>query len=161
MGQLIRDLFTNYWLVSAIGAWFCAQFIKIFTGIFRLRSFSIHAMLFGTGGMPSSHTASVCALCTAFALRDGLSSRGFAISALLCVVVITDAVGVRRETGKQSQALNTLLGRVFTEKDKGSLPEHFRELIGHTPLQVFCGAVLGILIASLLHLIPVFQAGAL
>ena len=98
MGQAIRNFFTNYWVVSAIGAWFLAQFIKIFTGVFRQRKFSIHAMLFGTGGMPSSHTASVCALCTAFAVSDGFSSRGFAISALLCVVVITDAVGVRRET---------------------------------------------------------------
>lgn len=157
MGEAITDLFTNYWVVSAIGAWFLAQFIKIFTGIFRQRKFSVHAMLFGTGGMPSSHTASVCALCMAFAVSDGLASRGFAISALLCVVVITDAVGVRRETGKQSQALNTMLARVFTEKDKSQLPDHFRELIGHTPLQVACGGVLGVAVALLLHLIPVFR----
>lgn len=98
----------------------------------------------------------VCALCTAFAATDGFASRGFAVSALLCIVVITDAVGVRRETGKQSQALNTLLARVFTEKDKTQLPDHFRELIGHTPLQVACGAVLGVVVALLLHLIPAF-----
>lgn len=156
MGQAIKDFFSNYWIVSAIAAWFCAQFIKIFTGVFRLRKFSIHAMLFGTGGMPSSHTAAVCALCTSFARKGGFGSAGFAISALLCMVVITDAVGVRRETGKQSQALNTLLSRVFTEKDKKQLPDHFRELIGHTPLQVVCGAVLGVAVALLLSLIPVF-----
>lgn len=157
MGQAIKDLFTNYWVISAVGAWFAAQMIKIFTGIFRQRKFSIHAMLFGTGGMPSSHTAAVCALCTAFAISDGFASQTFAISALLCIVVITDAVGVRRETGKQSQALNTLLGNVFTEKDKRQLPDHFRELIGHTPLQVVCGAILGVLMAFLIHLIPVFH----
>lgn len=157
MGQAMKDLFTNYWVISAIVAWFSAQIIKIFTGVFCQRKFSVHAMLFGTGGMPSSHTASVCALCTAFAVKDGFGSRGFAISALLCIVVITDAVGVRRETGKQSQALNTLLGRVFTEKDKKQLPDHFRELIGHTPLQVACGAILGVAVALLVHLIPVFH----
>lgn len=156
MEQAIKDLFSNYWAISAVAAWFTAQMIKIFTGIFRQREFSVHAMLFGTGGMPSSHTASVCALCTAFAATDGFASRGFAVSALLCIVVITDAVGVRRETGKQSQALNTLLARVFTEKDKTQLPDHFRELIGHTPLQVACGAVLGVVVALLLHLIPAF-----
>ena len=147
MEQAIKDLFSNYWVISAVAAWFTAQMIKIFTGIFRQREFSVHAMLFGTGGMPSSHTASVCALCTAFAATDGFASRGFAVSALLCIVVITDAVGVRRETGKQSQALNTL---------KTQLPDHFRELIGHTPLQVACGAVLGVVVALLLHLIPAF-----
>lgn len=157
MGQAIKDFFTNYWVVSAIAAWLLAQIIKIFTGVFRQREFSIHAMLFGTGGMPSSHTASVCALCTSFAVSDGFASKAFAITALLCIVVITDAVGVRRETGKQSQALNTLLGRVFTEKDKKQLPDHFRELIGHTPLQVVCGAILGVAVALLLHLIPVFR----
>ncbi len=156
MLQSLKDFGTNYWIVSAIGAWFTAQIIKIFTGIFRQREFSIHAMLFGTGGMPSSHTAAVCALCTSFAVSDGFGSRGFSISALLCIIVITDAVGVRRETGKQSQALNTLLNRVFTEKDKTQLPDHFRELIGHTPLQVACGAVLGVVVAILLHLIPIY-----
>lgn len=157
MGQSIRDLFGNYWIVSAIGAWFTAQIVKIFTGVFRQREFSIRAMLFGTGGMPSSHTAAVCALCMAFALKGGLGSSGFAISALLCVVVITDAVGVRRETGKQSQALNFLLGRSENEKDGSAVSDRFRELIGHTPLQVACGAVLGVAVALLLHLIPVFR----
>ena len=54
MGQAMKNLFTNYWVISAIVAWFSAQFIKIFTGVFRQRKFSVHAMLFGTGGMPSS-----------------------------------------------------------------------------------------------------------
>ena len=57
MEQAIKDLFSNYWVISAVAAWFTAQMIKIFTGIFRQREFSVHAMLFGTGGMPSSHTA--------------------------------------------------------------------------------------------------------
>lgn len=157
MAQAMRDLFTNYWIVSAIAAWFAAQIVKIFTGIFRLREFSIRGMLFGTGGMPSSHTAAVCALCTAFAVKDGFGSRGFAVSALLCVVVITDAVGVRRETGKQSQALNSLLGHAENGKDGTQFPERFRELIGHTPLQVACGAVLGVAVALLIGLIPAMR----
>ena len=147
--------FTNYYLVSAIAGWLVAQIIKIFTGIFRVQKFSIRAMLFGTGGMPSSHTASVCGLCTACAVRDGFGSVTFAITAVLCIVVMIDAAGVRRETGKQSRALNQIIEALFRDS-KENLDVHFKELIGHTPLQVVCGAVTGIVTALLLQLIPAF-----
>ena len=151
----MKDMFTNYWLMSTVFGWLVAQFLKIFTGFFRMRKFSLRAMLFGTGGMPSSHTASVTALCTAMIVTEGFGSPLTAIAGLLCIIVMNDATGVRRETGKQSKALNILIQNLFTDPPE-KLDENFRELIGHTPLQVFCGAFTGITVALLTRLNPVF-----
>ena len=151
----LNGLFTNYCLMSAVAGWFVAQILKIFTGIFRVRDFSFRAMMFGTGGMPSSHSASVVALCTSIALKFGFASPLFAISALLCIIVMNDAVGVRRETGKQSKALNLILKDLFSESPE-VVNETFRELIGHTPLQVVCGAITGFAVAMLMSMIPAF-----
>ena len=150
------EIFKNYWLMSAVSGWLAAQILKMFTGIFRLRKFSVRAALFGTGGMPSSHAASVSALCTSLVVTEGFASPMFAIAALFCIIVMTDAVGVRQETGKQSKALNLILKDMFKEQPPEAFSENFRELIGHTPLQVACGAITGVAIAILLHLIPVF-----
>ena len=156
--NFFKELFLNYWLTSVIGGWFVAQIIKVFTGVFRQREFSIRAMLFGSGGMPSSHTAAVAALATSSAVTGGVGSWQFAISALLCIIVMTDATGVRRETGKHSKVLNRLVGQ--EEQGDGDQPEKpidlFRELIGHSPLQVFFGFLTGVAVALLLSLIPAF-----
>ncbi len=157
----IKGLFTNYCLMSAVFGWLIAQILKVFTGIFRIREFSFRAMMFGTGGMPSSHSAAVMALCTSIAIRFGFGSPLFAIAGLLCIIVMNDATGVRRETGKQSKALNLILKDLFTDSpDKEKLDENFRELIGHTPLQVVCGAITGIVVAVVMGFIPVFGVWA-
>ena len=155
----LEALFTNYCLMSAVAGWFIAQILKVFTGIFRLRDFSFRAMMFGTGGMPSSHSASVVGLATSIALKYGFASPVFAVAALLCIIVMNDAVGVRRETGKQSKALNLILKDLFSDS-KDVVDENFRELIGHTPLQVVCGAITGFAVAMLMSLIPVFGVWA-
>ncbi|MBQ1229773.1 MAG: divergent PAP2 family protein [Clostridia bacterium] len=147
-----KALFTNYWLLSAMSGWLLAQLLKIFTGFFKLQSFSIRALLFGTGGMPSSHTAAVTGLCTACAVTHGFGSPLFAITALFCIVIMIDATGVRRETGMQSRALNQIIEELFS--NNGNFDRQFKELIGHTPLQVFFGAVTGVGAALLLSLIP-------
>lgn len=149
------DLFTNYYLMSAVCAWLLAQIIKVFTGFFKEQNFSLKTLFFGTGGMPSSHTAAVCALCTACAVSEGFGSPLFAISGVLSMVVMIDATGVRLETGKQSRALNLIVEELFSS-DPESFNIKFKELIGHTPLQVFCGMLTGILTALLLTLIPAF-----
>lgn len=151
----LKALFTNYWLMSTVFGWLVAQILKVFTGVFRDRDFSVRALVFGTGGMPSSHTASVTALCTAIVVTHGFASPLFAMSALLCIIVMNDATGVRRETGEQSKALNIILEKLFTDPPE-NLNENYRELIGHTPLQVFFGALTGILVALLTSLLPVF-----
>lgn len=149
----LKALFTNYWLLSAMSGWILAQIIKVFTGVFKLQSFSVRALLFGTGGMPSSHSAAVMGLCTACAVTEGFASPLFAVTVLLAIVVMIDATGVRQETGKQSRALNQILEELFSDTpDK--IEMHFKELIGHTPLQVFFGALTGVGTALLLSLIP-------
>ncbi len=154
--QFFKALFMNYNLDCVVAAWFVAQILKVFTGVFREREFSVRAMLFGNGGMPSSHTAAVAALATSVALSEGVGSALFAISALLCIIVMNDAVGVRREAGKHSKLLNILLGERQENGEKIHPKDWFREFMGHTPLQVFFGLLTGIAVAFLISLIPVF-----
>ncbi len=155
--QILRDLIGNFALVSAGSAWIAAQIFKIFTGVFRLREFSITAMLFGTGGMPSSHSAAVCALATACALRYGLGSGFFAVTFLLCIIVMRDATGVRLETGKQAKVLNRIVRDLFSPEHHDEIGENLKELVGHTPLQVLVGAILGVAVPFLLTLIPLYR----
>ena len=153
--DFIKELFYNYWLASVVAGWIIAQILKVFTGVFRQREFSFRAMFFGNGGMPSSHTASVAALATSIAVTEGLGSIAFAIAALLAIVVMNDALGVRREAGKHSEALNKIMGERAKEKKEEPL-DLFRELLGHTPLQVFFGLITGIVVAILMSFIPAF-----
>ena len=155
--QIIRDLASNFALVCAGSAWIAAQIVKIFTGVFKMRKFSIVEMLFGNGGMPSSHAAAVCALATACALSYGFDSGYFAIAFLLCLIVIRDATGVRLETGKQAKVLNRIVKDIFSQEHRGELGGDLKELVGHTPLQVFVGAVLGVAVPFLMALIPYYS----
>ena len=152
----MQDLITNYYLISAMSAWLLAQFLKVFTGFFREQRFSVKALFFGTGGMPSSHTATVAALSTACAIGEGLHSAVFAVSVVLAIIVMIDATGVRRETGKQSRALNIIVEELF-KSDEKNFDIRFKELIGHTPLQVIFGFITGVVAAILLAFIPAFQ----
>ena len=157
MGHIIIRFFSNYCLVSAICGWLLAQILKVFTGIFKLQSFSLKALFFGTGGMPSSHTAAVTALCTSVAIKEGVGSTYFALSAIFTIIVMIDAMGVRRETGLQAKALNLIFSEWALDNEPENFDRHFKELIGHTPLQVFCGAIVGVGAACLLLLFPVFR----
>ena len=157
----MQDLITNYYLISAMAAWFLAQLLKIFTGFFKEQKFSVKTMLFGTGGMPSSHTATVAALSTACAIGEGFDSSIFAISVVLAIIVMIDATGVRRETGKQSRALNIIIEELLKSNDVKTLDTHFKELIGHTPLQVVCGFITGMVAALALSFVPVFGVSIL
>lgn len=138
----VKAFFGNYLLMSAVIAWLVAQIIKIFTGVYRDRHVNVFVLLFSTGGMPSSHSASVLGLTTAAALSQGLGSPIFAVCAVLSIIVIIDATGVRYETGKQSKMLNKIVEELFTNTENAET--HFKEFIGHTPLQVFMGSLLGI-----------------
>ena len=151
----IKDLFTNYWLLCAFTGWFESQILKIFTGFFKTQKFSLKALMFGSGGMPSSHTASAAALCMACGLSHGFGSVVFAITGLLLMIVMIDAIGVRRETGRQSRALNQIIDELFSDTLE-NFESHFKELIGHSPLQVFFGLLTGVGTTLLLSLIPNF-----
>lgn len=134
----------NYMLMSAIMGWFFAQVIKIFTNLFVKKKLDIR-MMFANGGMPSSHSATVLALTTAAAIACGIGSAEFAISAILSVIVMNDAFGVRWEASKQAQIINKMIIELFSTKDAFDIK--LKEIIGHTPFQVFMGALLGFVIA--------------
>jgi len=145
----VKAFFGNYLLMSAILSWLVAQIIKIFTGLYQNGKLSLSKLLFSTGGMPSSHSASVVALAIAAAIAHGLGSPIFAVSAIFSIIVMIDASGVRYETGKQGKFLNQIAEHIFSgEAEK--INTGFKELVGHTPLQVVMGALLGVVVAIIL-----------
>ena len=143
--KYVLDFFGNYILISAILGWMMAQFLKLFTGLLTERKFSLKLM-FSNGGMPSSHSATVMALCTACAVKEGFASPYFAISVVLAVIVMNDALGVRYETGEQTKIINRIVKELFSGKGE-EINTGLKELVGHTPAQVVAGAVLGVIIA--------------
>lgn len=138
----VKAFFSNYLLVSAMLGWLMAQIIKIFTGLYQNKNMSLSKILFSTGGMPSSHSATVLALTTAAAMQEGLNSPIFAVCAILSMVVMIDASGVRYETGKQAALLNRITKEIFSGKPE-LMNSGLKELVGHTPFQVAIGALLG------------------
>ena len=142
----LKDFFGNYILVSALTGWFLAQIIKIFICLFSREKINVFKMLFSNGGMPSSHSSTVMALCTACGIKEGLSSSVFAVSLIFAAIVMIDASGVRYQAGKQAQIINKIVKEIFSGKVE-DFNTGLKELIGHTPFQVLMGALLGIAIA--------------
>ncbi|CAD5182595.1 unnamed protein product [Musa acuminata subsp. malaccensis] len=152
----------NYPLISAILAFAIAQSIKVFTTwyIHRYKERRWDAkQLIGSGGMPSSHSATVTALAVAIGIQDGLGSSAFATATMFASVVMYDAFGVRLHAGKQAEVLNQIVYQLPEEHPLADTrPLH--ELLGHTPLQVTAGAILGFFVALLSRLINKFAGGA-
>ncbi len=125
-------------------AWFIAQFLKVLRGVWGQKRFNFR-WLFDTGGMPSSHSASVAALSTCVGLYYGFQSMPFLITLIFTIITFFDAAGVRRSVGRQASILNKMLDELY---QKGQVPEkRLKELLGHTPVEVFAGAFLGVLIS--------------
>ncbi|MDE6064184.1 MAG: divergent PAP2 family protein [Lachnospiraceae bacterium] len=147
--DFLTALFQNSILICAISGWCVAQVMKTVIHMFLTRKF-LAERLVGGGGMPSSHSATVCALSTAACISYGVQSFEFAISFILAVIVMYDAMGVRRETGIQAHVLNEMLD-IFSDMGSDMSPQDkLKEFVGHTPLQVLIGAILGIVIAILI-----------
>lgn len=150
--DFITELLHNQIFLSAVLGWLVAQVLKTLIHMILTRQFVAERMV-GSGGMPSSHAATVCGLATAAGMKYGGGSFEFAISVMLAIIVMYDAMGVRRETGKQGQVLNEML-EVFMNMGKKISPEaKLKEFVGHTPLQVLMGAILGIIIAVIVNAI--------
>ena len=128
-------------LLIAIAAWAIAQVLKLLIATAVYRKFDITYLTTG-GGMPSSHSALVCAAAVACGMRVGFDSPVFAVAAVLAFIVMYDAAHVRRETGEQAKMLNYIIHN-WEEFKPENFERDFKELIGHTPLQVAVGAVLG------------------
>lgn len=145
------DLINNRIFMASVSGWLVAQILKTIIHMWFNRKF-VAERLVGSGGMPSSHSATVCALATAAGLEYGGGSFQFAMAAIFAIVVMYDAMGVRRETGIQAKVLNEMM-ELFTNMGKEmSVEDKLKEFVGHTPLQVLMGALLGILIAVLMYL---------
>lgn len=143
-------LLSNEVLVSAVTGWLVAQILKTLLDCWFNKSFTLERMV-GSGGMPSSHSSTVCALTVSAAYCYGVESFEFAICFVLASIVMYDAIGVRQETGKQAKLLNLIMEQDFFKLEGEQFEKRLKELVGHTPLQVFAGAVLGVLLALAVH----------
>jgi len=141
-GFLFNNRIADIVMVSLL----VAQGLKVVTSLIVEKRLNFRRFL-DTGSMPSSHSSSVTALATAIALTDGLSSSAFAIAAVLASVVMFDATGVRRAAGKQASVLNKIVDNIQHKDGIRLIEGNLKELLGHTPLEVIAGAILGIIIA--------------
>ena len=144
----------NFWkesvIVTCILAWFIAQLLKVIFTVIKDRKIDFTRFV-GSGGFPSSHSSLVTSLSTAVGLIDGFDSTGFAVTVVLALVVMYDAAGVRRAAGQQASILNKIVEE-WEHADFAKTDKRLKELLGHTPKEVFAGAVLGIVIAVIRHM---------
>ena len=159
--KAIQDLLSNRVLLSGLIGWGAAQVLK--TIIYALMHHTLDlTRIFGDGGMPSGHSATVCAVATSAGISYGLGSFPFAISVIVAIIVMhdamgvrletDDAMGVRLETGKQAKLLNEFMDLFARLEQPLSDQEKLKELVGHTPLQVCMGGLLGIVTGILCNL---------
>ena len=149
--RILVDIFSNYALLSAAAAWILAQLIKIIIDLVTMKRINFR-LLMSSGGMPSSHSATVCALATSAGYIRGFRSLEFAMSFIFAFIVMYDASGVRRAAGEQAKILNRLV-RELEEGKKINMQKQLKELIGHTPLEVMAGALMGIMIGIIFHIV--------
>ena len=149
--MFMSGLWQNRVLMSAATGWAAAQVLKTIIHALLEDDWKLERLV-GSGGMPSSHAATVCALVTAAAYNYGPNSFEFTISFLLAIIVLHDARGVRLETGKQAEILNEIVKYLRMEEGHTTLPEkELKELIGHTPVQVGAGMVIGFIVGIVFH----------
>lgn len=155
------ELFTNYPLMAALSAIVFAQVIKVPIHLIFAREF-VPGLVFGTGSMPSSHSAAVCALTTAIGITEGVGTPLFAAAFVFSVIIMFDASGVRREAGEHAIILNLLVrdfkrlrdgAQDWTDKEEYEKIQELKTLLGHKPSEVFVGALCGIFVAFILHTI--------
>lgn len=147
--SIIEQLLSNKVLLAGAAGWCVAQVLKTLIHLLFTKKF-VAERLVGSGGMPSSHSATVCALATSSLMVHGIASSEFAICFFLALIVMHDAMGVRRETGIQAMVLNDII-QVLDDMGSDMPPqEKLKEFVGHTPFQVLVGGLLGILLAILI-----------
>lgn len=147
MGNIVHFLTGNLVLNLCIISWFVAQVLKVIIYYVRKRRLDFHYLL-SSGGMPSSHSSVVCTCAASVGSIAGWSSISFAIATVMAFVVMYDAANVRKAAGEQAKILNYIMEH-WKEMRPEFLSKELKELLGHTPLQVFAGAVLGIVIGLL------------
>jgi len=145
---VLYEIITNKVLIIPLCSWAIAQLLKLILVLIQKKRLDLRYLVI-SGGMPSSHSAIVTALATSLALSEGLGSVAFAISAILALIVMYDAAGVRQSVGKQSVVLNRIIRELRLRRPITELERDLREFIGHTSFQVIAGGVLGAVVAWL------------
>ncbi len=140
----MSELFANRVLQASILAWASAQILKFFIDLLWRRKINFRALT-TMGGMPSSHSAAVSSLATGIALMDGMDSTIFALALWFAAVTMYDAAGIRRAAMMQARILNQIIQELFEGHPISDTK--LRELLGHTPIEVIVGMLLGIVIA--------------
>lgn len=148
--NIFVEIFTNRILITAILSWFIAQMIKVLQTLIKEHRFDF-TRLFGSGGMPSSHASFTVSLAAAIGLEMGFNGFEFALATAFSIVVMYDATGIRRSAGEQAAILNRIVEK-FGKETIHDTGKKLKELLGHTPKQVFAGAILGILVAVIRHI---------
>lgn len=150
--QIIRDILSfNQILTVSILSWFIAQVLKTIINFILLGKFQLERM-WGDGGMPSAHSATVCAMAVATGRTAGMDSAIFAVACVVAIITMHDAMGVRHETGEQAKVLNQMIDQWIdlSEKNAPFLQNmHLKEMVGHTPLQVVAGFLVGVAVGFL------------
>ena len=146
----LQQFFSNKIIGISALAWFVAQVIKIILDLIRTKSLDWR-LITSSGGMPSSHSSFVTSLATSIGITQGFDSPMFAITFVLCMVVMYDAAGVRRAAGKQAAAINDIAD--ILENYGFRMDESLKELLGHTPVEVAAGALLGIGLSIAMNLL--------
>ena len=146
--SLFAQLGRNRIFIATFSAWAIAQILKVLIGVIRERRFNFK-WLARSGGMPSSHVALSMCLTTSIGLYYGFDSGLFAMALGFAVITMFDAQGVRHHSGKQAQALNRILEDIYSHKGLQEAP--LKQLVGHTPIEVYAGGTLGILVAVLFY----------
>lgn len=136
----------NIVLYTAVSAWAVAQLIKFVIAFLKNSHFDFHYFV-SSGGMPSAHSATVCALATSVGKLQGFNSAAFAISAILAIIVMYDSAGVRQSVSRQSAVLNRIVAELSVKRPRAEMEHDLKVLIGHTPFQVLVGGLLGVAVA--------------
>ena len=149
----MRDIFHNYVLTASVAAWLLAQMLKVVIEFLYSKKLNLERLV-GAGGMPSSHSAGVCALTISLSRSEGVKSPVFALAFVLACIVMYDAMSVRREAGEHAKIINKMVRDLDEDSDddmkdseKADEDTELKEILGHTPLEVLAGACLGILVA--------------
>lgn len=145
--NIFLEIVTNKYVYIPILLWFAIQLFKVIWDLVKEKKFDFKRIL-GAGGMPSSHSAVVCSLAVLIGKEYGFGSPMFALAMVFAVVVMYDACGVRRAAGKQAKILNKIISTPgLTEVE---VHEKLVEVLGHTPTQVFVGALIGFIAGAIL-----------
>ena len=144
--DIVWDIITNKYIYLSFGVWFCIQLSKVIVDFIKTKKFNFKRIM-GAGGMPSSHSAVVCCMTALLGKEYGFGSGIFGLAVIFAFVVMYDAAGIRRAAGKQAKLLNKIVETPGLTTVQ--VQERLVEVLGHTPVQVLVGAIIGLVVGAI------------